>query len=174
MAKKPKDSASSRKLARYAEHLEEVAYNVGALFMNFGGFEHSLSLAIASALRLTPRQERTLVRGMMARAKVELLEGHAKAFWDKAAHAKLLALGKRARALIEYRNDLAHGFTAPDDKGFMHLVTFRGKHRIEGKASPILLEELERNVAEAETLAHALDSMVRALEKSRNGNDEGQ
>lgn len=168
MAKKATAKKGAKELARYAEHLEEVAYNVGALFMNFGGFEHSLTLAIASAMNLSPRQERSLVRGMMVRAKVELLEGHAKAFWDKAAYAKLLVLGKRARALIEYRNDLAHGFTAPDDDGVMNLVTFRGKHRLDGKASPILREELERNVAEAETLAQALNSMVRALEKSRN------
>lgn len=145
------------------EEFTELAYNIGALFLNFGGFEHTLNLALAAALELTPLQERTLLRGMMARAKVELLNSFSKRHFSEAAHENVKKLTGPSLELIDYRNDIAHGFSALGDDGKMHLITFRGKDRFYGKAEPISVTQLERYIQGAEDLGVQFQRLADAL-----------
>lgn len=119
------------------EEGQKLAHDIGALFLNFGVLEHTLSLAISAALKLTEEQERPLVRGMFANAKIKLLNSYAKLHWNTEYQAVMKQLFNDLNDAIEYRNDFAHGHIFHDANGAFTLITFRGGHRFAGSAEPI-------------------------------------
>jgi hypothetical protein len=148
------------------ENLEELAYEIGALFVNFGGFEHVLNLALAAALQLTVLQERSLVRGMMARQKIELLNSFAKRHWAQEAKEKLKVLVKDALELADFRNGIAHGMVTNDGEDHMTLITFRGEHRFDGNIHPLHAEEVAKYSQMAVRLAYEFQGLVDALDRA--------
>jgi hypothetical protein len=126
--------------------MARIARAIGALFLNFSGLEHTLSLAVAATLGLTEAQERPLIRGMMARAKLDLLSAYAKAHWTDEDCATLAAITKPARTLTEYRNDFAHGVIVHDNNAKWSIISYRGEHRFNGIEKPFTgLEILNRS-----------------------------
>jgi hypothetical protein len=121
----------------HPEVKEALARQIGALFLNFSGFEHTLNIALAAALGLSDFQERTLLRGMMTRPKLDLLESFAKKHWTDNAYADTKTVAKQARALTDFRNSIAHGMIVHDKEGEFQLITFRGENRFHGKIEPI-------------------------------------
>jgi hypothetical protein len=139
---------------------KELAYNLGALFLNFGTLEHSLSRAVAAAMGLTEMQERTFVRGMFARGKVELLNAYAKKHWNDHYQKVIGKLAKQSLILIDYRNDFAHGTIMHDAEGKWSVITFRGNDRFSGKAEPVSLPLLAQRLTEAMNYAEAFERLA--------------
>jgi hypothetical protein len=129
------------------EEADALAYEIGALFMNFSGFEHTLNQAVAATLGLNQTQSNALVRGMFPRAKIELLSTYAKKHWTKEAQEKLKLLTVDALALTDYRNDIAHGFIGHGTDGKFATITFRGAHRFQGNAQSLPSAEVGERVA---------------------------
>ena len=142
------------------EELGRMARAIGALFLNFSGLEHTLTLAVAATMKLTEDQERPLVRGMLARAKLDILTAYAKAHWNKEEKAKLASIVKPALKLVEYRNDIAHGLIVHDAEARFAIISFRGEHRFKGVEKPFTAEETLHQSLEAERLAHEFQRLA--------------
>ena len=132
-----------------ADESTKLAHDLGALFLNFGVLDHTLSRAVAAALGLTELQENTLVRGMYPRQKLELLSAHAKKHWNDKSQKELAKVSKDVFALIDYRNDFAHGVILHDKHGKWNVISFRGADRFHGKAEPIDLKLLATRLSDA-------------------------
>jgi hypothetical protein len=124
------------------EVTQRLAHHLGALFVNFGALEHTLSLAVAAAMKLTDDQERAIVRGMFASGKIIFLNGCAKKRWNKEYQTIMAQLSKDIDAVVEYRNDFAHGHVMHDDNGVYQLISFRGQDRFGGRVETINLIQL--------------------------------
>jgi hypothetical protein len=142
---------------------ESLAYEIGALFLNFGLFEDMLNGALGAALGLTDEQQRSLLRGMMARPKIELLESYAKAHFSKETTDKLAPVAADARRLADFRDQIAHGTIVTDADGTFHLATLRGEERFAGKAEPIVPQKVGEHVMLALQLGQSLETLARAV-----------
>lgn len=140
-----------------AEESTKLAHDLGALFLNFGVLDHTLSRAVAAALSLTEFQENTLIRGMYPRAKLELLCAHAKKHWNDKSQKALAKVAKDVFDLIDYRNDFAHGVILHDKQGKWNVISFRGADRFYGKAEPIDLKVLAKRLADAHDYAEVFE-----------------
>ncbi|SDB31546.1 hypothetical protein [Bauldia litoralis] len=148
-----------------------MAHQVGALFLNFSGFDLALNTAVAAALALSGFQAQVVLSGMQARSKLELLDAFAKKHWTKEAYADTLKLTNEAGRLVAFRNDLAHGVIGTNKDGNFEVVTFRGKHRFDGKATPLSPEIIAPYIDLAESLARVLwrlaDKVTEELRQER-------
>ena len=147
-----------------AEVSKQLAHDLGALFLNFGVLEHTLSRAVAAATGLSQTQEGIFVRGMFARAKVQLLQSYAKKHWKEKRRRELDTLAKKVLELVDYRNGFAHGTILHDLNGVWNLISFSGGDRFSGRAEPIDLELLRQRLNEAMDYAEAFDQLARHLE----------
>ena len=145
--------------------LSHTARAIGALFLNFSALEHTISLAVAAMLELTPKQEKPLVRGMMSRAKLDMLDAFAKAHWSKEDRQTLKDITDAARAVTDYRNDFAHGIISHDENGKWGVVCYRGQHRFVGIVKPFTPAELLLQSGEAERLALQFQALADAIDQ---------
>ncbi len=145
------------------QEISHTARAIGGLFLNFSALEHTMSLAVAAILKLSPEQEKPLVRGMMARAKIDMLASYASAHWNKADCETLEAILKPTRKLAEYRNDFAHGLIVHDGKGNWAVISHRGKHRFVGLEKPFTVTELLLRGGEAERLSIEFQALAEAI-----------
>lgn len=147
------------------EEAAELAYQIGALFMNYSAFEHTLNLAVAATFRLSRTQSNALVRGMYPRQKIDLLLAFANKHWMPPAKDQLKKLAADALALTDYRNEIAHGFIGHDESGQFHTITFRGAHRFDGIAKPLTVAEVSERVGAAMQLGMNFQTLADALER---------
>jgi len=66
--------------------------------------------------------------------------------------------------LIDFRNDIAHGFTAQDKDGKIHLLTFRGANRLSAKILPLVGKDVSQHGEAAERLAYQFQALVDVLD----------
>ena len=141
----------------------DLAYEIGALFINFSAFEHSLNLAVAVTYGLTDIQANALIRGLFPRQKIELLLAYAKKHWKDPAITLLKTLTTDAFALTDYRNEIAHGFIGHDSSGIFHTITFRGANRFDGNAKPLTAADVGEHVMMAIDLSVKFQNLADAV-----------
>jgi hypothetical protein len=146
---------------------DDLAYAIGLLFINVGGFEHILNLTVAAALGLNHLQERALLRGMQSRSKIEILELIGKKAFVDEAKDKLKVLTNEARTIADFRNDIAHGLLTYDQHGAHHVITFKGDNRFEGKAKELKSATVSEYAVRAIELAGQFQALLNLLEKQQ-------
>jgi hypothetical protein len=142
------------------EEHDVLAHNLGALFVNFGILEQALSVTVGALFGLNVLQENTFVRGMFARSKVQLLQSFGKKHWSKDVQEKLAPLFSDALALIDYRNDFAHGTILHDEDGKWGIISFRGANRFAGNAELIDLNKLGEKSDSLQAVSRAFYSLA--------------
>lgn len=147
---------------------QKLAHDLGALFVNFGSLEHTLSLAVAAAMKLTDDQERAIVRGMFASGKSSFLNGCAKRRWNKEYQAVMSQLFKDIDDVIEYRNAFAHGHIMHDANGVYQLISFRGQDRFGGRVETINLIQLASVADEIPRLCVRLERLADDLKEGKH------
>lgn len=149
------------------EETREIASNIGALFLNFGLLEHFISLAVAATFGLSELQERTFVRGLFARSKIQLLLSYSKQQWNQRYQEIMKGLADKVLKIIDYRNDIAHGVILHNKDGQRALLTFRAGHRFEGRATPLDRAYLAAVVSDMILYSRAFEFLARDIAEGK-------
>ncbi len=136
---------------------DHLADAIGSLIMNFGVFDNYLNVVISAQLDLNKTQWRALVVPLHPRQKIEMITWYAKKHWPANDVEELKELCKRARQLIDYRNDIAHGhMVVSDDEQGIDLVTFGGSHRFDPHRVPFETQDVAQAAMNALHLAQEM------------------
>lgn len=150
-------------------HKAGLADAIGSLVINFALFNAYLNSALTAQLALNLEQARALVLPLQPRQKVEMIQWYAEHHWDAAAQKIIKEICKRARALADYRNDIAHGdmiMRAPDQD--VTLMTYGGKKRFEPKEQVLRSEDVAHAAMNALYLASEFQALAKAVAADRN------
>ena len=145
-----------------------LADAIGSLFINFALFNSHLNSALTAQLKLTLEQARALVLPLQPRPKIEMISWYAKQHWSKEAFEEVKYICNLARALADFRNDIAHcDMVLPDPSGEVHLASYAGSNRFDPKLRPMPVDDVAHNAMHALHLAREFRSLAIAILEER-------
>jgi hypothetical protein len=146
------------------EYFEEHAVHVARVTYAAAYLDDSVSTFIADFLDLEEFQENALLRPMMTRAKIELLQRLRNHYVGGEAAKAMSRLCEEAKTALNERNALIHGVVTEVD-GQIAMRSWIGKARLTGEPE---LWPIERCCALAQTLMNLMSALDEVIDGFRN------